>query len=171
MLGEAHQRSDAPERQMTYSQSCILRLLTHLAMLQGAIRNQRVRLHHILHVTGIEKMASCNNTVVFCCRELVTWSTPGPMMSSTSCGTTLKRTCVCWARRWIRTLTTRPLQFIWFSIPAQSSLQVILTFQRFSVCCFFRPSHTSLKCSGTCPAWDHVWMGAGKSVAPTFPTL
>lgn len=28
---------------MTYAQSCILRLFTHLAMLQGAIRNQRVR--------------------------------------------------------------------------------------------------------------------------------
>ncbi|XP_051273053.1 E3 ubiquitin-protein ligase rnf213-beta isoform X1 [Dicentrarchus labrax] len=41
ILGEARQRSDAPERQMSYAQSCILRLLTHLAMLQGAIRNQR----------------------------------------------------------------------------------------------------------------------------------
>uniref|UniRef100_A0A3Q1AXV9 RING-type E3 ubiquitin transferase n=1 Tax=Amphiprion ocellaris TaxID=80972 RepID=A0A3Q1AXV9_AMPOC len=36
VLGEAHQRSEVPERQMTYAQSCILRLLTHLAMLQGA---------------------------------------------------------------------------------------------------------------------------------------
>ncbi|XP_030610400.1 E3 ubiquitin-protein ligase rnf213-beta [Archocentrus centrarchus] len=41
ILGEAYQRSEAPERQMTYAQSCILRLLTHLAMLQGAIKNQR----------------------------------------------------------------------------------------------------------------------------------
>lgn len=41
ILGEADQRSEAPERQMTYAQSCILRLLTHLAMLQGAIENQR----------------------------------------------------------------------------------------------------------------------------------
>ncbi|TKS89378.1 E3 ubiquitin-protein ligase rnf213-beta [Collichthys lucidus] len=41
VLGEAGQRSEAPERQMTYAQSCVLRLLTHLAMLQGAIRNQR----------------------------------------------------------------------------------------------------------------------------------
>ncbi|KAG8008845.1 hypothetical protein GBF38_010486 [Nibea albiflora] len=41
ILGEARQRSEAPERQMTYAQSCILRLFTHLAMLQGAIRNQR----------------------------------------------------------------------------------------------------------------------------------
>ncbi|XP_049419183.1 E3 ubiquitin-protein ligase rnf213-beta isoform X2 [Epinephelus fuscoguttatus] len=41
VLGEAHQRSEAPERQMTSAQSCILRLLTHLAMLQGAVRNNR----------------------------------------------------------------------------------------------------------------------------------
>ncbi|XP_028287710.1 E3 ubiquitin-protein ligase rnf213-beta isoform X2 [Parambassis ranga] len=41
ILGEAHGRSEAPERQMTYAQSCILRLLTHLAMLQGTTRNQR----------------------------------------------------------------------------------------------------------------------------------
>nr|XP_046232923.1 E3 ubiquitin-protein ligase rnf213-beta [Scatophagus argus]XP_046232924.1 E3 ubiquitin-protein ligase rnf213-beta [Scatophagus argus] len=41
VLGKAHRRSEAPERQMTYAQSCILRLLTHLAMLQGAITNQR----------------------------------------------------------------------------------------------------------------------------------
>uniref|UniRef100_A0A3B5AGX5 RING-type E3 ubiquitin transferase n=1 Tax=Stegastes partitus TaxID=144197 RepID=A0A3B5AGX5_9TELE len=41
VLGEAHRRSEAPERQMTSAQSCILRLLTHLAMLQGATRNQR----------------------------------------------------------------------------------------------------------------------------------
>ncbi|KAI4801198.1 hypothetical protein KUCAC02_000123 [Chaenocephalus aceratus] len=43
ILGRAHQRSEAPERQMTSAQSCILRLLTHLAMLQGSIKNnQRV---------------------------------------------------------------------------------------------------------------------------------
>uniref|UniRef100_A0A3Q2W9T3 RING-type E3 ubiquitin transferase n=1 Tax=Haplochromis burtoni TaxID=8153 RepID=A0A3Q2W9T3_HAPBU len=47
ILGEAHQRSEAPERQMTYAQSCILRLLTHLSMLQGAIKNQRVRIYLI----------------------------------------------------------------------------------------------------------------------------
>ncbi|XP_051795751.1 E3 ubiquitin-protein ligase rnf213-beta [Acanthochromis polyacanthus] len=41
VLGEAQQRSEAPDRQMTYAQSCILRLLTHLTMLQGAVRNQR----------------------------------------------------------------------------------------------------------------------------------
>ncbi|XP_060883843.1 E3 ubiquitin-protein ligase rnf213-beta [Labrus mixtus] len=41
ILGEAHQRSEAPERQLTYVQSCVLRLLTHLAMLQGAFRNNR----------------------------------------------------------------------------------------------------------------------------------
>ncbi|XP_029311958.1 LOW QUALITY PROTEIN: E3 ubiquitin-protein ligase rnf213-beta [Cottoperca gobio] len=41
ILGEARRRSEAPERQMTYAQSCILRLLTHLAMLQGALRNDR----------------------------------------------------------------------------------------------------------------------------------
>lgn len=39
ILGEASQRSEAPERQMTSAQSYILRLLMHLAMLQGAIKN------------------------------------------------------------------------------------------------------------------------------------
>ncbi|KAM4623618.1 E3 ubiquitin-protein ligase rnf213-beta [Polymixia lowei] len=41
ILGEAFQRSEAPERQMTPAQAIILRLLTHLAMLQGAISNSR----------------------------------------------------------------------------------------------------------------------------------
>ncbi|XP_058476821.1 E3 ubiquitin-protein ligase rnf213-beta isoform X2 [Solea solea] len=41
VLGGAGRRSDAPERQMTSAQSCVLRLLTHLAMLQGAVTNQR----------------------------------------------------------------------------------------------------------------------------------
>ncbi|XP_042252605.1 E3 ubiquitin-protein ligase rnf213-beta [Thunnus maccoyii] len=41
ILGDARQRSEAPERQMTFVQSCVLRLLTHLAMLQGAIGNDR----------------------------------------------------------------------------------------------------------------------------------
>ncbi|KAK9530838.1 hypothetical protein VZT92_012317 [Zoarces viviparus] len=41
ILGDAAQRSEAPERQMTYAKSCILRLLTHLAMLQGAMTNDR----------------------------------------------------------------------------------------------------------------------------------
>ncbi|XP_033975098.1 E3 ubiquitin-protein ligase rnf213-beta isoform X3 [Trematomus bernacchii] len=41
ILGRAHQRSEAPERQMTSAQSCILRLLTHLTMLQGSIKNRK----------------------------------------------------------------------------------------------------------------------------------
>ncbi|KAL6095331.1 uncharacterized protein ACO6RY_16557 [Pungitius sinensis] len=41
ILGDAERRSEAPERQMTFVKSCILRLLTHLAMLQGAVRNDR----------------------------------------------------------------------------------------------------------------------------------
>ncbi|XP_068161093.1 E3 ubiquitin-protein ligase rnf213-beta isoform X2 [Antennarius striatus] len=41
ILGEAEMRSEAPNRQMTYAQSCVLRLLTHLAMLQGTITNQK----------------------------------------------------------------------------------------------------------------------------------
>uniref|UniRef100_A0A4W6FUW9 Ring finger protein 213b n=1 Tax=Lates calcarifer TaxID=8187 RepID=A0A4W6FUW9_LATCA len=49
VLGEAGRRSEAPERQMTSAQSCVLRLLMHLAMLQGTTRNQRVRLHLDLH--------------------------------------------------------------------------------------------------------------------------
>ena len=43
VLGEAHLRSEAPERQMTPAQCCVLRLLTHLAMLQGASKNREVR--------------------------------------------------------------------------------------------------------------------------------
>ena len=42
MLGEARERSEAPERQMTPAQSCILRLLTHLALLQGAYMDRSV---------------------------------------------------------------------------------------------------------------------------------
>ncbi|XP_020567705.1 E3 ubiquitin-protein ligase rnf213-beta isoform X2 [Oryzias latipes] len=41
ILGEAHRRSEAPERQLTSAQACILRLLTHLAMLQGTSRDLR----------------------------------------------------------------------------------------------------------------------------------
>ncbi|XP_034426662.1 E3 ubiquitin-protein ligase rnf213-beta-like [Hippoglossus hippoglossus] len=55
VLGEAARRSEAPERQMTSAQSCILRLLTHLAMLQGATRNQR----------GVEGMIQPRPTDVF----------------------------------------------------------------------------------------------------------
>uniref|UniRef100_A0A3P9MK09 RZ-type domain-containing protein n=1 Tax=Oryzias latipes TaxID=8090 RepID=A0A3P9MK09_ORYLA len=44
ILGEAHRRSEAPERQLTSAQACILRLLTHLAMLQGTSRDLRVSL-------------------------------------------------------------------------------------------------------------------------------
>ncbi|XP_067343642.1 E3 ubiquitin-protein ligase rnf213-beta isoform X4 [Channa argus] len=40
ILGDADSRSEAPEREMTSAQSGILRLLTHLTMLQGAIKNQ-----------------------------------------------------------------------------------------------------------------------------------
>ncbi|XP_028991062.2 E3 ubiquitin-protein ligase rnf213-beta [Betta splendens] len=40
ILGGATQRAEAPERQLTMAQSCILRLLTHLTLLQGAIRDQ-----------------------------------------------------------------------------------------------------------------------------------
>ncbi|KAM4526288.1 E3 ubiquitin-protein ligase rnf213-beta [Fundulus diaphanus] len=48
ILGEARRRSEAPERQMTSAQSGILRLLTHLAMLQGAVKNQR-RVSDMIH--------------------------------------------------------------------------------------------------------------------------
>uniref|UniRef100_A0A3P9I788 RING-type E3 ubiquitin transferase n=1 Tax=Oryzias latipes TaxID=8090 RepID=A0A3P9I788_ORYLA len=47
ILGEAHRRSEAPERQLTSAQACILRLLTHLAMLQGTSRDLRVSLNMI----------------------------------------------------------------------------------------------------------------------------
>ena len=42
ILGEARQRSEAPNRQMTSVQSCLLRLLTHLAMLLGAAQDPQV---------------------------------------------------------------------------------------------------------------------------------
>ncbi|XP_054899206.1 E3 ubiquitin-protein ligase rnf213-beta [Poeciliopsis prolifica] len=48
VLGEAHRRSEAPERQMTSAQSSILRLLMHLAMLQGAMKNHR-RVSDMIH--------------------------------------------------------------------------------------------------------------------------
>ncbi|XP_029943449.1 E3 ubiquitin-protein ligase rnf213-beta [Salarias fasciatus] len=40
VLGDAHRRSEAPERQMTCAQSGVLRLLTHLALLQGAVGDE-----------------------------------------------------------------------------------------------------------------------------------
>ncbi|XP_053269183.1 E3 ubiquitin-protein ligase rnf213-beta isoform X1 [Pleuronectes platessa] len=55
VLGDAARRSEAPERQMTSAQSCVLRLLTHLAMLQGATRNQR----------GVEDLIQPRPTDVF----------------------------------------------------------------------------------------------------------
>uniref|UniRef100_A0A3B3UFU9 RING-type E3 ubiquitin transferase n=1 Tax=Poecilia latipinna TaxID=48699 RepID=A0A3B3UFU9_9TELE len=45
ILGEAHRRSDVPERQMTSAQSGILRLLMHLAMLQGARVSEMIHIH------------------------------------------------------------------------------------------------------------------------------
>lgn len=44
ILGDPARRSEAPERRLTSAQSAVLRLLTHLAMLQGAVTNHRVRL-------------------------------------------------------------------------------------------------------------------------------
>ncbi|KAL0964856.1 hypothetical protein UPYG_G00329960 [Umbra pygmaea] len=41
ILGEANHRMEAPERQMSLGQSVILRLLTHLAMMQGTITNNQ----------------------------------------------------------------------------------------------------------------------------------
>lgn len=93
----------------------------------------------------------------FCCRALLTWSTPGPVMFSASCGNILKRTWVCWGRRWIRTRTTRLLLFIWSSTPALSLLEVKLTFQHSSS----NTCSLSLNCSEVAPARGLVWIGAG----------
>uniref|UniRef100_A0A8C1VT74 RING-type E3 ubiquitin transferase n=1 Tax=Cyprinus carpio TaxID=7962 RepID=A0A8C1VT74_CYPCA len=41
ILGHAENRSEAPNRNLTSAQSCILRLCLHLAMLQGAIHHQQ----------------------------------------------------------------------------------------------------------------------------------
>ncbi|XP_076154175.1 E3 ubiquitin-protein ligase rnf213-beta isoform X2 [Alosa pseudoharengus] len=52
ILGEARLRSEAPERQMSSVQSCLLRFLTHLAMLLGAAQNQqgvRAMIQHRVH--------------------------------------------------------------------------------------------------------------------------
>ncbi|XP_062382955.1 E3 ubiquitin-protein ligase rnf213-beta [Sardina pilchardus] len=52
VLGEARMRSEAPERQTSPVQSCLLRLLTHLAMLLGAAHNQqgvRAMIQHRVH--------------------------------------------------------------------------------------------------------------------------
>uniref|UniRef100_A0A3B3UG58 RING-type E3 ubiquitin transferase n=1 Tax=Poecilia latipinna TaxID=48699 RepID=A0A3B3UG58_9TELE len=53
ILGEAHRRSDVPERQMTSAQSGILRLLMHLAMLQGAVKNHR-RVSEMIHIHPLD---------------------------------------------------------------------------------------------------------------------
>lgn len=52
ILGEAYRRSEAPERQMSSAQSGILRLLNHLAMLQGTIKNYQVRPDQYLKLTS-----------------------------------------------------------------------------------------------------------------------
>ncbi|XP_056627258.1 E3 ubiquitin-protein ligase rnf213-beta-like isoform X2 [Triplophysa dalaica] len=41
ILGNAKKRSEAPNRNMSLAQSCVLRLFLHLAMLQGAIHHQQ----------------------------------------------------------------------------------------------------------------------------------
>ncbi|XP_077056473.1 E3 ubiquitin-protein ligase rnf213-beta isoform X2 [Siphateles boraxobius] len=41
ILGRAQSRSEAPNRNLTVAQSCVLRLCLHLAMLQGAIHHQQ----------------------------------------------------------------------------------------------------------------------------------
>ncbi|KAM9831669.1 E3 ubiquitin-protein ligase rnf213-beta [Neosynchiropus ocellatus] len=41
ILGAAASRSEAPERQLTYVQSCVLRMLLHLAMMQGTTQNHQ----------------------------------------------------------------------------------------------------------------------------------
>ncbi|TRY96584.1 hypothetical protein DNTS_014460 [Danionella cerebrum] len=41
VLGEAANRSEAPNRNLTLAQSCVLRLCLHLAMMQGHIHNQQ----------------------------------------------------------------------------------------------------------------------------------
>ncbi|XP_073722611.1 E3 ubiquitin-protein ligase rnf213-beta [Misgurnus anguillicaudatus] len=41
ILGNAKNRSEAPNRDLTQAQSCLLRLCLHLAMLQGAINHQQ----------------------------------------------------------------------------------------------------------------------------------
>ncbi|XP_051967995.1 E3 ubiquitin-protein ligase rnf213-beta-like [Xyrauchen texanus] len=46
ILGEGENRSDAPYRNMSLAQSCILRLCLHLAMLQGAI-------HHLQGIRSV----------------------------------------------------------------------------------------------------------------------
>lgn len=43
ILGQAENRSEAPNRTLTLAQSCVLRLCLHLAMLQGAIHQQQVK--------------------------------------------------------------------------------------------------------------------------------
>lgn len=43
VLGHAENRSEAPNRNHTSAQSCLLRLCLHLAMLQGAIHQQQVK--------------------------------------------------------------------------------------------------------------------------------
>ena len=44
VLGDARTRTEVPERNLSPAQSRILRLLTHLAMFQGAVINHHVRL-------------------------------------------------------------------------------------------------------------------------------
>ncbi|XP_051530047.1 E3 ubiquitin-protein ligase rnf213-beta-like isoform X2 [Myxocyprinus asiaticus] len=50
ILGEGENRSEAPYRNMSLAESCILRLCLHLAMLQGAIHHQQ-GIRSVIHPT------------------------------------------------------------------------------------------------------------------------
>lgn len=49
ILGNAENRSEAPNRNLPLAQSCVLRMCLHLAMLQGAIHHQQVQRKPLQH--------------------------------------------------------------------------------------------------------------------------
>lgn len=121
ILGEAIRRSDAPERQMTSAQSGILRLLTHLAMLQGAIKNQRVRLDPICLITSFKMChygKKRQSTSVYVSVS-VTWSIPARLVFYNFCWSTWTGTWEYWGKLLIRTWKTQQLQFIWSCLESQ----------------------------------------------------
>lgn len=103
ILGNAANRSEAPNRKLSVAQSCVLRLCLHLAMLQGAIHHRQVQSFEeainefILLPNDMLKLyfLTWNKSVTVDItphRASAIWSSQVFIMSLSSCGNILRRT-------------------------------------------------------------------------------